>query len=61
VLEDNTLDNNLAVRTVDRRADLDGLYWPVNFEWDLLKDAANQQKHGISFEEASTVFGDHSR
>jgi uncharacterized protein len=30
----------------------------VNFEWDPKKDAANQQKHGISFEEASSIFGD---
>jgi uncharacterized protein len=30
----------------------------MNFEWDPEKDAANQQKHGISFQEASTVFGD---
>ena len=30
----------------------------MEFEWDPEKDAANQQKHGISFSEASTVFGD---
>ena len=30
----------------------------MNFKWDPEKDAANQQKHGISFQEASTVFGD---
>jgi len=30
----------------------------VNFEWDPRKNAANQQKHGVSFEEAQTVFGD---
>lgn len=30
----------------------------MNFEWDPEKDAANQQKHGIGFQEASTVFGD---
>jgi uncharacterized protein len=30
----------------------------MEFEWDPNKDAANQRKHGISFREASTVFGD---
>jgi uncharacterized protein (DUF4415 family) len=28
------------------------------FEWDESKNVANQQKHGISFEDASEVFGD---
>ena len=28
------------------------------FEWDLNKNASNQKKHGISFEEAKTVFSD---
>jgi uncharacterized DUF497 family protein len=28
------------------------------FEWDPRKDAANRRKHGISFEEAKTVFAD---
>lgn len=28
------------------------------FEWDDRKDAANRRKHGVSFEEASTVFSD---
>jgi uncharacterized DUF497 family protein len=30
----------------------------MNFEWDSEKDAANQRKHGVAFDEASTVFGD---
>jgi len=30
----------------------------VEFEWDPEKDRANQKKHGVSFSEASTVFGD---
>jgi uncharacterized DUF497 family protein len=30
----------------------------VLFEWDPRKAAANREKHGVSFEEASTVFGD---
>ena len=30
----------------------------LNFEWDVLKNASNQKKHGISFEEAKTVFTD---
>lgn len=28
------------------------------FEWDPAKAEANQKKHSVSFEEASTVFGD---
>jgi uncharacterized DUF497 family protein len=30
----------------------------LRFEWDPKKDAANRRKHGVSFEEASTVFSD---
>lgn len=30
----------------------------MEFEWDPDKDRANQEKHGVSFAEASTVFGD---
>ena len=30
----------------------------MNFEWDPQKDDANQRKHGVDFNEASTVFGD---
>jgi uncharacterized DUF497 family protein len=30
----------------------------VRFEWDLKKAAANVRKHGITFQEAATVFGD---
>ncbi len=29
-----------------------------NFEWDLDKARDNARKHGVSFEEAATVFGD---
>jgi len=28
------------------------------FEWDQAKAASNAQKHSVTFEEASTVFGD---
>jgi hypothetical protein len=28
------------------------------FEWDLEKAKADSRKHGVSFDEASTVFGD---
>ena len=28
------------------------------FEWNARKDAENQRKHGVSFEEARTVFAD---
>ena len=30
----------------------------IQFEWDPLKNISNQKKHGISFEEAATVFSD---
>lgn len=30
----------------------------LRFEWDERKDRANQRKHGVSFEEARTVFLD---
>jgi len=30
----------------------------MRFEWDSRKAASNRTKHGISFEEAATVFGD---
>jgi uncharacterized DUF497 family protein len=30
----------------------------VEFEWDEQKNHTNWQKHGVSFEEATTVFGD---
>ena len=30
----------------------------MRFSWDPKKAAANLQKHGVSFEEASTVFRD---
>lgn len=31
---------------------------PLNFEWDDGKAKANLTKHGVSFEQAATVFGD---
>ena len=30
----------------------------MEFEWDVRKAAVNLRKHGVSFEEAATVFGD---
>ena len=30
----------------------------LNFEWDARKARSNAEKHGVSFFEASTVFGD---
>jgi uncharacterized protein len=30
----------------------------VNFEWDPRKATQNHRKHGVSFHEAATVFGD---
>jgi len=32
----------------------------LNFEWDANKAKSNSGKHGISFEEAATIFGDSS-
>ena len=31
---------------------------PYRFEWDSRKAATNIRKHGVSFDEASTVFND---
>ena len=33
----------------------------LRFEWDEEKDAVNQMKHGVSFEEAKMVFFDPKR
>ena len=30
----------------------------MDFEWDPKKAAVNEKKHGVSFKEAATVFGD---
>ena len=30
----------------------------MEFEWDPEKAATNEQKHGVTFHEAATVFGD---
>ena len=30
----------------------------MDFEWDPVKDDTNEQKHGVSFAEAMTVFAD---
>lgn len=30
----------------------------MEFEWDVNKDKTNQKKHGVSFNEAATIFGD---
>ena len=30
----------------------------IKFEWDTVKAASNQKKHGVSFEEAQSVFYD---
>lgn len=31
----------------------------MDFEWDSQKAGINNKKHGVSFDEASTVFGDY--
>ena len=33
----------------------------VDFEWDEFKNLLNQQKHGVSFEDAQQVFDDEKR
>ncbi len=31
---------------------------PIRFEWDIRKERRNLKKHGVGFDEASTVFAD---
>jgi len=31
---------------------------PLSFEWDRRKGSANLAKHGVTFEEVTTVFAD---
>ena len=31
---------------------------PIRFEWNSGKERRNRRKHGVAFDEASTVFGD---
>lgn len=31
---------------------------PITFEWNSKKSSENARKHGVSFEEAATCFGD---
>jgi uncharacterized DUF497 family protein len=33
---------------------------PLTFEWDPRKEGLNLAKHGVGFEQASTIFGDRS-
>jgi uncharacterized DUF497 family protein len=33
----------------------------IRFEWDEAKNRANRRKHGVSFEEAQTVFSTRTR
>lgn len=35
--------------------------YPYSFEWDLVKDQHNQQKHGVSFADARKAFYDKNR
>jgi uncharacterized protein len=32
--------------------------WMITFDWDPAKAASNRKKHGVSFEDAQTVFYD---
>ncbi len=40
-----------------RHAYTDGVT-PIGFEWDPEKSASNEAKHGVTFDEAATVFVD---
>lgn len=42
----------------DKVADDEGM---PGFEWHLVKAESNHKKHGVTFEEAKTVFSDHFR
>ena len=33
---------------------------PLTFEWDPRKERSNLAKHGVGFEQTSTIFGDRS-
>ena len=33
---------------------------PLTFEWDPRKERSNVAKHGVGFEQTSTIFGDRS-
>ena len=35
-----------------------GILLAMEFEWDAEKDQRNRAKHGVSFDEASSAFGD---
>ena len=50
---------HLAPQETDRCSQVsDALLLSMEFEWDLNKAAANLSRHGVSFEEAQTVFDD---
>lgn len=34
------------------------MYYMIKFEWDAVKARSNKKKHGVSFEEAQSVFYD---
>lgn len=38
--------------------DIPYVVWMIRFAWDDAKAAANLRRHGVSFEEARTVFYD---
>jgi hypothetical protein len=41
-----------------RQDSLDGGIVALKFEWDINKASSNEKKHGVTFEEASTVLSD---
>jgi uncharacterized DUF497 family protein len=43
---------------IHREVALRSLWMALRFEWNRKKAEANLSKHGVSFEEAMTVFGD---
>ena len=50
---------HLAPHETDQRSEApDVILTSLEFEWDESKAAANLSKHGVSFDEAKTVFDD---
>ena len=49
---------SLGAHTAFRRPRVSRKLLTVKFEWDPKKANANLEKHGVTFEEASTAFAD---
>ena len=54
-----TLDSAPQAHVQSKNVDVeDSEQMPLQFEWDAVKAHTNEEKHGISFDEASTAFED---